>query len=48
MPEDYDLYVTSALYFNAVTIGSTKPMIVVGATLLEQARPGRAAGDPGP
>ena len=40
MPEDYDLYVTSALYFNAVTIGSTKPMIVVGATLLEQLGPG--------
>ena len=40
MPEDYDLYVTSALYFNAVTIGSTRPMIVVGATLLEQLGPG--------
>jgi Zn-dependent protease with chaperone function len=40
MPEDYDLYVTSALHFNAVTIGSTKPMIVVGATLLEQLGPG--------
>src|SRR6201985_1132644 len=31
MPEDYDLYVTSALYFNALTIGSSKPMIVVGS-----------------
>ena len=40
MPEDYDLYVTSALSFNAVTIGSTKPMIVVGSTLLEQLGPG--------
>jgi len=36
MPADYDLYVTSALYFNAVTIGSSKPMIVVGSNLLEK------------
>jgi Zn-dependent protease with chaperone function len=40
MPEDYDLYVTSALYFNAVTIGSSNPMIVVGSTLLDELGPG--------
>jgi Zn-dependent protease with chaperone function len=40
MPEDYDLYVTSALYFNAVTIGSSKPMVVVGSTLLDKLGPG--------
>jgi Zn-dependent protease with chaperone function len=40
MPEDYDLYVTSALYFNAVTIGSSNPMIVVGSTLLDKLGPG--------
>jgi Zn-dependent protease with chaperone function len=40
MPADYDLYVTSALYFNALTIGSSKPMIVVGSNLLEKLGPG--------
>jgi Zn-dependent protease with chaperone function len=40
MPDDYDLYVTSALYFNAVTIGSSSPMIVVGSTLLDKLGPG--------
>ena len=40
MPGDYDLYVTSALYFNAVTIGSSKPMVVVGSTLLDKLGPG--------
>jgi len=40
MPEDYDLYVTSALYWNAVTIGSSKPMIIMGSNLLEQLGPG--------
>ena len=40
MPGDYDLYVTSALYWNALTIGSSKPMIVVGSNLHEQLGPG--------
>jgi Zn-dependent protease with chaperone function len=40
MPADYELYVTSALYFNAVTIGASKPMIVVGSTLLDKLGPG--------
>ena len=40
MPADYDLYVTSALYFNAVTIGSSKPMIVVRSNLLDKLGPG--------
>jgi Zn-dependent protease with chaperone function len=40
MPEDYDLYVTSSLYWNAVAIGASKPIIVVGSNLLEQLGPG--------
>jgi hypothetical protein len=40
MPADYDLYVTSALYNNALTIGSSNPMIVVGSNLLEKLGPG--------
>src|ERR1700742_865385 len=40
MPDDYDVYVTSALYWNAVTIGSSKPMIVVGSNLYQQLGPG--------
>jgi Zn-dependent protease with chaperone function len=36
MPGDYDLYVSSSLYWNAVTIGSRNPMIVVGSNLLNQ------------
>jgi Zn-dependent protease with chaperone function len=40
MPDDYDVYVTSALYWNALTIGSSKPMIIVGSNLYEQLGPG--------
>jgi Zn-dependent protease with chaperone function len=40
MPGDYDLYVSSALYWNAVTIGSSRPMIVVGSNLHQQLGPG--------
>src|SRR6201994_139744 len=40
MPDDYDVYVTSALHWNAVAIGSSKPIIVVGSNLLEQLGPG--------
>src|ERR1700742_707979 len=40
MPDDYDVYVTSALYWNALTIGSSQPMIVVGSNLHEQLGPG--------
>lgn len=36
MPADYDLYVSSTISWNAVTIGSKSPMIVVGANLLRQ------------
>ena len=36
MPGEYDIYVSSALPFNAVTIGSQTPMIVFGATLLRE------------
>ncbi|MBV9817548.1 MAG: M48 family metallopeptidase [Solirubrobacterales bacterium] len=40
MPGDYDLYVSSSLYWNAVTIGSQRPMLVVGSNLLAQLGPG--------
>ncbi|MFZ0040785.1 MAG: M48 family metallopeptidase [Solirubrobacteraceae bacterium] len=40
MPGDYDLYVTSSLYWNALTIGSQSPMIIVGSGLLEHLGPG--------
>ena len=40
MPGDYDLYVTSALNWNAVTIGSKAPMIVIASNLLAQLSPG--------
>jgi Zn-dependent protease with chaperone function len=40
MPEDYDLYVSSSLYWNALTIGSQNPMLVMGSNLLEQLGPG--------
>ncbi|MGZ4165518.1 MAG: M48 family metallopeptidase [Solirubrobacteraceae bacterium] len=40
MPDDYDLYVTSTLNYNALTIGSSKPMIVVGSNLLDKLGPG--------
>ncbi len=36
MPAEYDLYVSSSIQFNAQTIGSQNPMIVFGASLLEQ------------
>jgi Zn-dependent protease with chaperone function len=36
MPADYDLYVSSSLYWNAFTIGSKSPMIAVASNLLEQ------------
>jgi Zn-dependent protease with chaperone function len=35
MPGDYDVYVTATIPWNAVTIGSKAPMIVVGADLLK-------------
>jgi Zn-dependent protease with chaperone function len=40
MPDDYDLYVSSSLYWNALTIGSQKPMLVIGSNLLAQLGPG--------
>ncbi|HZE04413.1 MAG TPA: M48 family metallopeptidase, partial [Solirubrobacteraceae bacterium] len=40
MPEDYDIYVTSAIPWNAYAIGSSKPMIVLGAHMLQQLGPG--------
>ena len=33
MPADYEFYVSSSLDLNAVTIGSSKPMIIMGADL---------------
>src|SRR6202161_3598449 len=33
MPGDYDLYVSSSLYWNAFTIGSKSPMIAVASNL---------------
>jgi Zn-dependent protease with chaperone function len=40
MPADYDLYVTSSLNWNALTIGSQHPMIIVGSDLLQALGPG--------
>jgi Zn-dependent protease with chaperone function len=40
MPGEYDLYVSSSLDWNAVTIGSSHPMVVVGSNLLGQLGPG--------
>ena len=40
MPADYDLYVSSSLYWNALTIGSQNPMLVMGSNLLAQLGPG--------
>jgi Zn-dependent protease with chaperone function len=40
MPGDYDLYVSSALNWNALTIGSQNPMLVIGSNLLAQLGPG--------
>jgi Zn-dependent protease with chaperone function len=40
MPEDYDLYVSSAIDWNAMTIGSKRPIIVFGSNLLRQLGPG--------
>ncbi len=40
MPGDYDLYVSSSLSWNALTIGSQNPMVVIGSDLLEQLGPG--------
>jgi Zn-dependent protease with chaperone function len=36
MPGHYDVYVSSSVIWNAVTIGSQSPMIVLGSNLLEQ------------
>jgi Zn-dependent protease with chaperone function len=40
MEGDYDLYVSSAVQWNALTLGSKQPMIVVGSNLLRQLGPG--------
>ena len=40
MPQEYDLYVSSSLNWNALTIGSKNPMIVVGSNLLTKLGPG--------
>jgi Zn-dependent protease with chaperone function len=40
MPADNDLYVSSTITWNALTIGSKRPMIVLGANLLRQLGPG--------
>jgi hypothetical protein len=40
MPEDYDLYVSSAVHWNALAAGSKRPMIVLASNLLLQLGPG--------
>lgn len=40
MPDDYDVYVSSALDWNALTIGSRAPMIVMASNLLQRLGPG--------
>ncbi len=40
MPAVNDVYVTSAVSWNALTIGSKRPMIVIGANLLDRLGPG--------
>ena len=40
MPSDYEVYVSSAITWNAVTVGSARPMIVLGSGLLEHLGPG--------
>jgi Zn-dependent protease with chaperone function len=40
MPADNDLYVSSTIPWNALTIGSKRPMIVLGANLLRRLGPG--------
>jgi Zn-dependent protease with chaperone function len=44
MPDEYNVYVSSALPFNAVTIGSQKPIIVFGASLLRELGPAEQRG----
>ncbi|MGB9183614.1 MAG: M48 family metallopeptidase [Solirubrobacteraceae bacterium] len=44
MPDEYDIYVSSALPFNAVTIGSQKPIIVFGASMLRELGPAEQRG----
>jgi Zn-dependent protease with chaperone function len=36
MPAEYDVYVSSSVIWNAVTVGSRAPMIVLGSNLLER------------
>ncbi|MHB1571893.1 MAG: M48 family metallopeptidase [Solirubrobacteraceae bacterium] len=36
MPGDYDVYLSSSVPFNAVTIGSRAPMIVIGSSMVEK------------
>ncbi len=36
MPSEYDVYVSASVLWNAVTIGSQAPMIVLGSDLLEK------------
>jgi Zn-dependent protease with chaperone function len=40
MPADNDVYVSSSVNWNALTIGSKRPMIVLGSNLLTQLGPG--------
>jgi hypothetical protein len=39
MPDDYPLYVSSSLYWNAQAVGSQNPMIIIASNLLEQLGP---------
>ena len=36
MPAEYDVYVSSSMPFNAGVIGSQKPIIVFGASMLRE------------
>jgi Zn-dependent protease with chaperone function len=40
MPADNDVYVSASINWNAMTIGSKRPMIVLGSNLLAQLGPG--------
>ena len=40
MPADHDVYVSASINWNAMTIGSRRPMIVLGSNLLAQLGPG--------
>ncbi|MGH2870511.1 MAG: M48 family metallopeptidase [Solirubrobacteraceae bacterium] len=44
MPDEYDVYVSSSMPFNAGVIGSQKPIIVFGASMLRELGPAEQRG----